>query len=135
MGYVEDSLGADEEIKHVFELHWSEMAMVYMLYILGAALVSFGAVFWGGFLLLSAVSYHQYIRGIEQAVTSKRVILKEGIITQKTQEILLSKIEAIKVERVDSFGRIKITGTGGSTLTFRHIKDPLDVKKKIEELL
>jgi len=72
-------------------------------------------------------------------VTNKRVILKRGIISRKTEEMKVSSIETVEIiqsviGRVFGYGNIKVTGRGLSDLIFTRIDDPMDVKRKIESI-
>jgi uncharacterized membrane protein YdbT with pleckstrin-like domain len=71
---------------------------------------------------------------LEQGVTNKRVILKKGIISRKTEEMKLKSIETFEINqgilgRIFGFATIKITGRGISDLMFKGIDDPMSVKK------
>ena len=75
----------------------------------------------------------------EFAITNKRVIIKTGLISRRTIEVNLSKIESVKVSqsilgRIFSYGTIEIVGTGGTKEMFTEIKDPLTFRKKFQEL-
>jgi uncharacterized membrane protein YdbT with pleckstrin-like domain len=75
----------------------------------------------------------------EFAITNRRVIMKTGLISRKTLEMNLSKIESVNVDqsilgRMLGYGSIKIIGTGGTTEEFRNIREPLTFRKKFQEL-
>ena len=60
----------------------------------------------------------------EYAITNKRVIIKIGLISRKTLEMNLSKIESVNVDqsifgRLLGYGAITIIGTGGTRDIFR----------------
>ena len=79
------------------------------------------------------------MRYIEQGVTNKRVILKKGIISRKSEEMKVESIETVEIiqgvfGRILGFGTIKVTGRGISNLIFQKINNPMDVKRKIESL-
>ena len=76
----------------------------------------------------------------EFAVTNRRVIAKTGFIRRHTLEILLSKVESVSVNqnilgRLLNFGTVTVTGTGGTRESFRAIVDPIDVRKKINQII
>lgn len=80
------------------------------------------------------------IRTTEFAITNIRLIAKTGFIRRNTIEILLNKVESVSVNqgihgRILKFGSITITGTGGTRQRFRAIVNPLDVRKKIYQIL
>jgi uncharacterized membrane protein YdbT with pleckstrin-like domain len=74
----------------------------------------------------------------EFAVTNKRVIVKVGLISRRTLELNLSKVESIGVDqgiigRIFGYGTIIIIGTGGTKERFRGIADPLGFRKAVNE--
>jgi uncharacterized membrane protein YdbT with pleckstrin-like domain len=76
---------------------------------------------------------------VEQGMTNKRVIIKKGIVSRKTEEMKLRSIETVEIDqgvlgRMLGFGNVKITGRGISTCTFNGIDDPMSVKRQIESV-
>jgi len=131
MGYIKDSLSNGEEVRELFRLHWfSKVPMVIWIILAIPTL---------GITLLLAIWEWLKLRSIEQGVTNKRVILKKGIISRKTEEMKISSIETVKIiqgviGRMLGFGTVKVTGRGISDLLFKNIDDPMDVKRKIESV-
>lgn len=75
----------------------------------------------------------------EFAITNKRVIIKIGLISRRTLEMNLSKIESVNVDqgilgRILDYGTIRIFGTGGTKESFPNIKQPIKFRKKFQEL-
>lgn len=75
----------------------------------------------------------------EFAITNKRVIIKTGLISRKTFEMNHSKIESINVDqgilgRILGYGSISIVGSGGTREVFPNIKNPLEFRKKFQEM-
>ncbi len=75
----------------------------------------------------------------EFAITNKRIIIKTGLISRRTFELNLSKIESVNVYqsilgRILGFGSVQIVGTGGTKETFVNINDPINFRKKFQEL-
>jgi uncharacterized membrane protein YdbT with pleckstrin-like domain len=73
----------------------------------------------------------------EMAVTNKRVVIKTGIVSRKTYEILLSKIESIGVEegiigRMLGYGSVIVRGTGGTPEAFYQIAHPLELRRQVQ---
>ena len=150
MSYLEKSLTKNEEIKEVINYHW----FVWINPIFGF-IVSFIFIFIG--LLIPTINeLIFYVIGLtlimyylievlniyftEQGITTKKSIKKTGIISVKTEELIISKTETVEINqsfwgRIFGFGNIKLTGTGTSYLIFTIINNPLDVKKSIEELI
>lgn len=73
----------------------------------------------------------------EMAVTNKRVIVKTGLATRRTVEILLSRIESIAVEepalgRFLGYGTVIVRGTGGTPEVFERIAHPLEFRAQVQ---
>jgi uncharacterized membrane protein YdbT with pleckstrin-like domain len=131
MGYIQDSLSNGEEVRNLFKLHW--FAKIWMILWIVLAIPTIGIT------LLFALWEWLKLRSIEQGVTNKRVILKRGIISRKTEEMKVSSIETVEIiqgvmGRLFGYGDVKVTGRGLSDVLFKKINDPMDVKRKIESV-
>jgi uncharacterized membrane protein YdbT with pleckstrin-like domain len=74
----------------------------------------------------------------EMAVTNKRVLIKQGILSRRTLELLLQKVESIAVEesfmgRIFGYGTVVIRGTGGTPEPFTRMASPLQFRRHVEE--
>ena len=123
MGYIEKTLVGDEKIEKHFKLHW----IVYVKHILFFWL--FFPIIW----LVQAVF-------IEYALTTKRVVTKEGIISRDSEEMRLVKVETVEVKqgiigRILGYGNVHISGTGSSNVIFSTVSNPIEVKKSIDAQL
>jgi uncharacterized membrane protein YdbT with pleckstrin-like domain len=131
MGYIQDSLSNGEEVRDLFKLHW--FAKIWMIIWIILAIPTIGIT------LFFALWEWLKLRSIEQGVTNKRIILKRGIISRKTEEMKITSIETVEIiqgvmGRIFGYGDIKVTGRGLSDLLFKKINDPMDVKRKIESV-
>ena len=75
----------------------------------------------------------------EFGITNKRLIIKTGIFSRKTLELNLSKIESVNVNqsifgRILGYGSIGVIGTGGTSENFLSIKNPLEFRRKFQEV-
>jgi len=118
--YVQTNLTSGEQVVYEAKLHW----IIFVS--LKALLTLFIAP-----LIQSATS--------EFAITNKRVIIKVGLISRRTLEMNLSKIESVNVSqsilgRLLGYGTIVVVGTGGTREPFAAITDPLAFRKKFQEL-
>ena len=119
MGYVEDNLMTGEQVTHRTRLHWTTfVSLKALLTLLIAPLVA------------RATS--------EFAVTNRRVIIKVGLVSRKTVELNLEKVESIGVEqtilgRILGYGTIVVVGTGGTKEPFRGIADPMGFRRAVNE--
>jgi len=127
MSYLQKSLSTGEEVVAVFERHW-----VTLLPIIG----------WAILIVTLPVAIYQYLqlRCLEQAVTNKRLVHKEGIISRRTAEMKLTAIETVDMDqsimgRLLDYGHVRITGRGTSSVILRYVKDPIAVKRTIEGVL
>ena len=129
--YIEQSLSTGEQVEGVFKFHWFAWVPMAIWTIL--ALPTFG--------LTLPLAIYEFLRlkCTEQGLTNKRVILKTGIISRKTQEMKLKSIETVEINqgifgRIFGFGTIKITGRGISDFALKGIDDPMFVKRQIESV-
>jgi uncharacterized membrane protein YdbT with pleckstrin-like domain len=156
MGYVDDSLLSDEAITYRARLHWIlffKPALITIVVIAIAGLIhqvaDLGKVLstqtdllvWIAVLVIAALPLLRAFltwQAADLAVTSKRVILKTGVLKLKTPEMFLNRIESVEVDqsiagRVFGFGTIVIRGTGGSLEPFHKVPHPLRFRNQIQE--
>jgi len=131
VSYIEQSLSAGERVEGLFKFHWFAWVPMVMWIILGIPTL--------GLTWLIALYEFLRLKFLEQGVTNKRVILKRGIISRKTEEMKLTSIETVEIDqgvfgRIFGFGTVKITGRGISDIVFRGIDDPMSVKRQIESV-
>ena len=74
----------------------------------------------------------------EMAVTNRRVVIKTGLMSRKTIEMLLNKVESIEVSettfgRMLGYGTIVIIGTGGTSDPFHQVADPLEFRSQVQQ--
>jgi hypothetical protein len=159
MSYVEKHLIEGETVIYATGLHWIVLirSFVWALLLGGAGVVllvfssrnrndASGAatpMLAGGIVLL-VVAGAIMIAGImkrnatEMAVTDKRVIVKVGVATRKTFELLLQKVESIGVEepvmgRMLGYGTVVVHGTGGSPEPFDKVAHPIEFRKQVQQ--
>ncbi len=161
MGYIEASLVPGETVVYQTRLHW--IVMLRHL-ILGLVLIAVSGVIVvyllkqpgvgdNGQRLAEGVAIVLLIFGIvtivvgavrrsatEMAVTSRRVVVKLGLVNRKTIEMLLNKIETIEVSepmfgRMLGYGSITMIGTGGTSEPFHRIARPLQFRSEVQQQL
>jgi uncharacterized membrane protein YdbT with pleckstrin-like domain len=149
MSYVDTNLLPQEQVVYRARLHW--IVYVTPAVLIGLALIIFlvaaansatagGAVF-GGFILVIGL-YSLLMRWIrmktsEFAVTTKRVVIKVGLIRRHSLELLLRQVEGIRVDqgllgRVLGYGTIVVGGTGGTAEPFPEIASPLEFRRQVQ---
>lgn len=149
MGYLEKNLLPGETIDYRAHLHPIIFLQSAVFGLIGLSFVIFGlvnpglAAFWvlGAVFLIYAASFGigravHYISS-EFAITNKRVVIKVGFINRKTLEMVLTKVETIRVDqsilgRVLNYGTIVVTGTGGTNEPFNSIANPLEFRRQVQ---
>ena len=158
MGYVDDNLVPGETVAYSTFPHWIVFAPALMggglldlagtgllvaafltrepggplsvpMIVAGAILMLAGSV-W---LAIGAIRW----KATEITVTTRRVLIKSGVLTIHTTEVLLSKVESVAIEqspmgRMLGFGKVTIHGTGGTPGTFERIARPHEFRKKVQ---
>jgi len=118
--YVESHLIKGETVVYSAKLHW-------IIYLTAKAILTI----WIGPFIQQATS--------EFAITTKRVIIKVGLISRRTLEMNLSKIETVNVDqsilgRILNYGSITIIGTGGTREVFGDISNPMQFRRAFQEI-
>jgi uncharacterized membrane protein YdbT with pleckstrin-like domain len=127
--YVDSNLLAQEKV--LYRAHTSLWSLAPMI-LLGVPLL---VLVVGLFFLVAA--WIRY-RTTEFAVTDRRIIAKTGLVSRRTVEMFLDKVESLNVEqsvpgRVFDYGTVTIRGTGATSETFGNISAPLDLRKHFME--
>lgn len=100
------------------------------LYKIAATLCFITAAFYGA----SAYIQREFT---EYSVTTKRVLVKSGLIHRKTIEIMARKIEGIQIVqspwgRILNYGSIIVVGIGGSQDPLPYIPSPNHFRQKVQ---
>jgi uncharacterized membrane protein YdbT with pleckstrin-like domain len=145
MSYVTSVLRPDETILATGRMHWIVYVRGVLVLVvgLGIALITLdgtpGTVLRGAGGLIALVGLLMIARAwIEQttteiAVTTKRVIQKQGLIWRKTAEMNMDKVESVLVDqsligRLLNYGTIVVRGTGSGIEGLHFIADPLALR-------
>lgn len=101
-----------------------------------------GAMVWGGLALLFAASLigGGIIRWLatEVGVSNRRVLIKTGLFSRRSTEVLLPKVESIWVSeslfsRILGYGTVVVRGTGGTSETFPEIAHPNRLRRQVQQ--
>ena len=149
MSYIETNLMEDESMVHLTRLHPNvlltpAMAVSFLagtltivrdIQLVNLVVVCFLVV--ALYRLLDRVLF--YVTS-EFGVTSKRVLGKTGFVRRRSLDIVLAKVEAIRLSqsilgRILNYGDLEVTGTGGTEEVLRFIPDPLLFRKSVQEQL
>jgi uncharacterized membrane protein YdbT with pleckstrin-like domain len=146
MSYVDSNLLEGERVVYRTRLHWK----LFVAPILFAIVVSVPLAWLGlygtwspfawiplGLAILWLVSAFIKRQTSEFVVTNKRVLMKVGVFTTRSIELLLNKVEAITVHqsltgRVLGYGDIVLTGSGGTKEPFSTIQSPLAFRNAVQ---
>jgi uncharacterized membrane protein YdbT with pleckstrin-like domain len=158
MGYIESNLAPGETLAYRTGCHW----IVMFWPLLGGLVLGFfgfalfaggwvatrnggryeGAMVWGGLGLLFAASLvgGGIIRWLatKVGVSNKRVLIRTGLFSRRSIEVLLPKVESIGVEeplvgRILGYGTVIVRGTGGTFETFRGIAHPNKLRRQVQQ--
>ncbi|HLY04735.1 MAG TPA: PH domain-containing protein [Rhizomicrobium sp.] len=150
--YVSKVLQPNETVRYDGTLHW-------IIYLPGIVLFAFGIAGLIGVLTLAhaAPGYRIYSvvvyialgvgallllsswirqQSTEIAVTDRRVIYKTGLVSRRTVEMNMDKVESVDVTqsiwgRIFNFGTVLIRGTGASLEPLATIATPLALRNAI----
>src|ERR1700681_1519909 len=148
MSYIDVNLLAGEQVGYRTRLHW----LLFMGPVLFTAVVLLPIAWlldngtWSSFawiplalgLLVLLVTFIKR-RSSDFAVTNKRVMMKVGVFSTRSVELLLNKIEAIAVNqsfigRAFDYGDIVITGSGRTREAFSHIQEPFQFRRAVQSV-
>jgi uncharacterized membrane protein YdbT with pleckstrin-like domain len=157
--YAEKHLIAGETVQYETRLHWIVMlghiVIAAVLALVGATLLLTpwnsikdsgasiaGPLRWAGAacLVVAAIFFGIGLmrrNATEMAVTNKRVIVKSGLASRRTIELLLARIESIAVQepamgRILGYGTVIVRGTGGTPEVFPQISHPLAFREQVQ---
>jgi uncharacterized membrane protein YdbT with pleckstrin-like domain len=149
MSYVASVLQPDEKVRYVTNIHW-------IIYLRGLALLVLAAVVYGVsrqpigghwfwywlawllFVIAAAFLFQAWFRRwtTEIAVTSRRIIKKQGFVWRKTKEIALDKVESVDVDqsiagRIFDYGDVLVHGTGQAIEELKLIGSPIQFRNHV----
>ncbi len=160
MSYVQSNLVPGETVIYETRLHWIVMlghlaAACFLLLLPGALLLYYAhsqngidskelQVTEGGAAVLLISGIIVILAGMlrrnatEMAVTNRRVVIKTGLASRKTIEMLLNKVESIEVSettagRMLGYGTIVVIGTGGTPEPFHKVAHPLEFRSQVQQ--
>jgi uncharacterized membrane protein YdbT with pleckstrin-like domain len=142
MRYIDANLLPEETVVHRATLHWFIFGKAILVFVLGLALLAVeptvGGIVCAIGLIMSVPAWVSYTTS-EFGVTTKRVIVKVGLVQRQTLELLLRQVEAISVDqsimgRMFNYGSVTLSGTGGVKGVFHNIAAPLEFRRKIQSL-
>ncbi len=155
MGFIERNLTTNESIVYRGKLHWLvfwkpiAITLAVILLTIVAGLFTYEdhhdlTLIIGGIVILAAiiicsVIVHFYRKNREYIVTTRRVIIKTGIIRRQLAELSLEKCEGMFIDqsfiqRMLNYGTIVIT-TGDVRNEFAYLSNPVTFRKHVNECI
>jgi uncharacterized membrane protein YdbT with pleckstrin-like domain len=150
MSYVKKNLIPGETLIYSTGLHWSVLfwPVIFVLILVGGGIAALalgtfaGKIEIGTLLIGAGLVYLLFAvmkrNATEIAVTNRRVIIKTGMASRRSLEIMLQKVESIGITeptwgRVLGYGSVMIHGTGGTPEPFHRIAHPAEFRKHVQE--
>ena len=148
MSYIDRNLLEGERVVYRTRVHW----LLFVVPVLFTVVVLLPIAWflangaWSNFAwiplalgLLVLVATFIKRQSSDFAVTNKRVMMKVGVFSTRSVELLLNKIEAIAVNqsfmgRVFGYGDIVVTGSGGTRESFSRIQGPLEFRRAVQSV-
>jgi uncharacterized membrane protein YdbT with pleckstrin-like domain len=157
MNYVDQALGEGETVGFVATKHWIVFVTPVAQIVAALILVGLGykiedlmrwvafLLHWAGLILLAIglvhLAYAWLVRATtELAVTNRKVIGKWGIISRRSIEQRVEKVDSIDVEqsilgRILGYGTVEVRGSGMSMTPIRMIAHPLIFRRRVEDAI
>lgn len=145
MTYVERTLVQNEQILyrgHIIPFIFTDTVVFFLLFVMfltgsgdvGNAIAAIMFLF----VVITFIANLFRFRMSEFAVTTRRIVMKDGFINRRSIEILLTKVEGIEVkqglsEQLGGYGRLVVSGTGGTKQVFKWISKPFDFRAAIQK--
>ena len=148
MSYIDRNLLPGEQVVFRTRLHWKLLIGPFLF-----SLLTLLPVVWlltqrtwnilvliapalGLLILVGALLRRQ---SSDFAITNKRVMMKTGMFSARSVELLLSKVEAIAVHqslggRLFNYGDLVVTGSGGTEESFSGIQAPLELRRAVQSV-
>ena len=148
MSYIDGNLLPGEQVVYRTRLHWLLFAtpvLFTVIVLLPIAWLLFNGTWshytWIPLALAILILLATYIKrqSSDFAVTNKRVMMKVGVFSTRSIELVLNKVEAIAVNqslmgRIFGYGDIVVTGSGGTKEAFSHIQGPLAFRRAVQSV-
>jgi uncharacterized membrane protein YdbT with pleckstrin-like domain len=158
LSYLEKNLIPGEKILYKTRLHWIVVlwpvslgllfglsGLILLIHALwpGRAADYSGVMMVAALILLLAATISVAVAllkraATEMAVTDHRVVVKIGVFSRRTIELLLAKVESIGVDetlfgRILGYGTVVLRGTGGTPESFSTIAHPLEFRRAVQQ--
>jgi uncharacterized membrane protein YdbT with pleckstrin-like domain len=152
MSYLEKIIQPGEAIRHVGKLHWVLYVPGCLVFVIAVANlfvptthilppgpVSFlrALCFLSSAVLLTGAWVRRWTTEI--VVTDRRIILKTGLISRRTLEMNMAKVESVDVTqgilgRILNFGTVVIRGIGAGIEPLHNVEQPIELRNAVTAL-
>ena len=157
MSYVSKTLAPGEEILHRANYNWTYSFFPVMWFSISVVAITFVAMvefaggvahrellvaWWSAYIGLGAgfmvLLFHMvHLATTEIVITTYRFVFKTGLISRRSQEVSLNKIEEISLEqsvwgRFMGFGKLVLRGTGVGLIELPDLDSPIALRRIIE---
>jgi len=149
MSYIDGNLLPGEQVVYRTRLHWLLFATPVLFTVIVLLPIAWLLTqktwsqnyTWIPLALALLILIATYIKrqSSDFAVTNKRVMMKVGVFSTRSIELVLNKVEAIAVNqslmgRIFGYGDIVVTGSGGTKEAFSHIQGPLAFRRAVQSV-
>jgi hypothetical protein len=152
MGYIDESLAANEKLVYRARFHWLLRTRAYLtlavFLVIAAAAVSLAQglptlMAAAGVAALGIVLFVAMMMPLwttEVGVTNHRFIFKRGWLRRSTDELQLSTIEEVNLEqsafgRLLDYGSLVLHGTGVDDIILPSLADPIGLRRALQEAM
>lgn len=142
MGYVAQSLGANERILWQGREHWTKAFAVPLWATVFGVLLAVPTAGISLILVVAAplgalLAWIQW-QSVELAVTDQRVIAKTGLLSRRVEEVRLRQVESTNVDqgvigRLMGYGTVVVAGTGGTRVALTGVGNPMGLRATIQQ--
>lgn len=135
MSYVSESLSSGEQIVASATTHWIVFVPGIIITLIG---FSFFPILIIGLIIIGLAFLKKVTT--ELAVTNKKVIGKWGVISRRTIEQRLDKVDSVQIVqgilgRILNYGSVQVNGSGLSATPIPGIADPLTFRRAVERAI
>ncbi len=152
MGYIEDNLIPGERVLLRSSPHWVLFVMPLATMVLGIAVIA-ASLAWESMSFTRCLGVVLFLSGTigigpivvaylttEFALTDLRIIAKAGLLSRRSLELQLAKVESIQVTqplagRIFDYGTVTVVGTGGTKQAFKFIGHPHELRREVNSKL
>lgn len=150
MGYIDKELLPNEQVvarttRHKIVLVLPMLVCVLFVIAAVATAVAANAGEVSGWFTVAELAIAAVVAGVawisyrsaEFAVTTFRLVLKQGWVSRRTIELQLNKVEALNVDqtlfgRMLGYGTLRVIGTGGTTEVFSIVSHPAKFRTAVQ---